>query len=103
MSSCLPQRGGLFDRELPFAQHDARLVCEVEENRVVPHAVASSLVASSRTRATSGRVNSGGRSAPSSSSFLTAVPLSGSGPSLWGGHRRGRVIPPPYEQGNSVL
>src|SRR3989442_15679535 len=98
MSSCLPQRGGLFDRELPFAQHDARLVCEVEENRVVPHAVASSLVASSSTRATSGRVNSAGRSAPSSSSFLTAVPLRVWCSSLGGGAGPVHANPPHSRQ-----
>src|SRR5260370_24330053 len=74
--SGLAERGVLFRRELAFAQNNARLVHEVEEDRVVPHAVASSFIAASRsTFATSGRVNSGGSSLPSSRSLRTAVPL----------------------------
>src|SRR4029077_3489657 len=72
----LAQRGDFFDRELTFTQDYAVLAGEVDEHRVIPHAVASSAAASSSTLATSGRVNSGGRSLPSASSLRTAVPLS---------------------------
>src|ERR1700757_237040 len=71
----LAQTGRLLPRQLPIAEHHARLAAEVQKDRVVPHAVASWRAASSRTRATSGRVNSAGRSRPSSSSLRTAVPL----------------------------
>src|SRR5258708_15529646 len=75
--SRLTQGGGLLDSERPITEDGARLACEVKKDGVVPHTVASSFAASSRTRATSGRVNSTGRSWPSASSLRTAGPLHG--------------------------
>src|SRR5207253_3888000 len=92
------QAGSFLGGELAVAQDDALLVRKVEEDWVIPHAVASSLAASSSTRATSGRVNSGGRSAPSSSSFLTAVPLNVWCSSFGCGHVRVEAMPPHAEQ-----
>src|SRR5713101_2834585 len=93
------ERGGLFLRELALAQNNARLVHEVEEDRVVPHAVASSFFAASRsTFATSGRVNSGGSSLPSSRSLRTAVPLNVRWEVAGCGQVRDDAIPPQSEQ-----
>src|SRR5713226_2541654 len=93
------ERGGLFLRELAFAQNNTRLVHEVEEDRVVPHAVASSFFAASRsTFATSGRVNSGGSSLPSSRSLRTAVPLNVRWEVAGCGQVRDDAIPPQSEQ-----
>src|SRR5207245_11540578 len=98
IGSRLTERGCLFDRELAFAKDHAALAREVEEHRVVPHAVASSVAASRSTFATSGRVNSGGRSLPSARSLRTAVPLSVLCSSGGCGQVRDDPIPPQAAQ-----
>src|SRR5258708_12460525 len=63
--SRLTQGGGLLDSERPITEDGARLACKAKKDGVLPHTVPSSFAASSRTRATSGRVNSPRRHRPS--------------------------------------